>query len=384
MFCVFHAQSQQWTQLGDFPADGRDDGTSFVIGNKAWCGTGLTGLFEIRRDFYAFNFDTQAWEQASAMPIGQERQYAVGISFNNLGYVFGGINQSNFLNDLWEYDPASELWINRPSLPGAGRSGASGFIINQKLYIVGGKNNDTEALNEVWAYDFSTQSWTQKANLPFEGRWRASTVVIHDKIYLLFGKDENERYHNEIYQYNPDADEWSLIGFFPGEGRNYVDVKVINEQIFCLGGVDSLGTFHNDLWRYDPELNTWHQLSPLPAAGRRGSMSFTDGQSFYFSSGLNESLQRINETWKADQITFAHSADAQTPFYFYPNPAEQFIVVEYEKTASTTIEIFDTKGRLCYKQNIMKGTNTFFIDSLSPGVYFIRVNKGAFQKLLKS
>jgi N-acetylneuraminic acid mutarotase len=33
--------SQDWIQKQDFPGPARDDGASFKIGNKAYCGTGM-------------------------------------------------------------------------------------------------------------------------------------------------------------------------------------------------------------------------------------------------------------------------------------------------------------------------------------------------------
>lgn len=384
---IFHYSlnyGQQWTQLSDFPSDGRDDGTAFVIGNKAWCGTGVTASFELRRDFYTFNLQTQVWETSASMPNGQERQYAVGFSHNNLGYVFGGINQTDFLNDLWQYDPVSNDWTSKSSLPGAGRSGASGFIFNQQVYIVGGKNSETEALNEVWAYDFTSETWTQKANLPFGGRWRASTVSINGSAFLLFGRDETGRFCNEIYQYDPNADEWTFIGLFPGAGRNYVDTKVMNDKIICFGGNDSLDTFHNDLWRYDPLLNTWTQLNALPAVGRRGSMSFTDGQTYYFSSGLNAALQRINETWKADYVIGLDEITHQDQIKIYPNPASEFTTVDINNSSSAMLKIYNQLGRLCHTENLTKSSNKVSLSNLLPGIYFVSIDDGIFQKLVIS
>ena len=39
---------QTWQQIGDFPSTERDDGTCFIIGNTAYCGTGLkTGWVQV-------------------------------------------------------------------------------------------------------------------------------------------------------------------------------------------------------------------------------------------------------------------------------------------------------------------------------------------------
>ena len=57
------AEAQNWQQLNDFPSTERDDGVAFVIGNNAYCGTGLNSSFVACRDFYAFDMNTDQWSR---------------------------------------------------------------------------------------------------------------------------------------------------------------------------------------------------------------------------------------------------------------------------------------------------------------------------------
>ena len=79
------ALSQTWTQISDFPATERDDGVSFVIGNKAYCGTGFKTGWITCRDMYSFDMSSESWGTISSLPAGMERQYSSGFSYNNLG-----------------------------------------------------------------------------------------------------------------------------------------------------------------------------------------------------------------------------------------------------------------------------------------------------------
>lgn len=380
----FHAYGQQWTQIDDYPADPRDDGTSFTIGNTAWCGTGVTGFFEIRRDFFAFDMEAETWQAAPSMYLGQERQYAVGFAHDNYGYVFGGINSSGFLNDLWLFDPLNGIWVSKPALPAAGRSGASGFVIGNDAYIIGGKNQDAEALNEVWAYNILNDNWSQKDDLPFGGRWRASSVSIGGMAYLLFGRDETGRFCNEIYSYDPEEDIWTFIGNFPGLGRNYVDTRVLDDKIICFGGNDTLGVFHNDFWRYDPATTSWNQLPSLPAEGRRGGMGFTDGQTFYYSSGMNDSFERLPDTWKIDQVTSVLNRSGDHQVKIYPNPIRDVAIVEINSLKSNArLELYDWLGRLCYTKILVDLRSTLDITALAPGIYLVRIDDRHVEKLVK-
>ncbi|MBI1316543.1 hypothetical protein GC167_06750 [bacterium] len=68
--------AQTWTALPDFPGSKRDDGVAFVLGGKAYCGTGLNEEFAETGDFFSFEPVLNAWEPALGLPEGAERQYA--------------------------------------------------------------------------------------------------------------------------------------------------------------------------------------------------------------------------------------------------------------------------------------------------------------------
>src|SRR4051812_24997452 len=97
--------TQSWTQLPNFPGLERDDGIAFVIGNKAYCGTGLQVGWGLTKDIYEFDLTTETWTTGVSMPNGAERQYACGFTDGTDGFVFGGEASGSDLNDLWMYSP---------------------------------------------------------------------------------------------------------------------------------------------------------------------------------------------------------------------------------------------------------------------------------------
>ncbi len=162
--------AQTWQQISDFPSDERDDGTSFVIGQNAYCGTGYTAWWSTCKDFYSFDMNSETWSSVSGLPIGKERQYSTGFSYLNIGYILGGINGANYLNDFWQFDATLNLWTEKTNAPFSGRSGTVNFILNNTVYIIGGRTSTNIAINEVWAYDLVNEIWEQKNNLPFGSR----------------------------------------------------------------------------------------------------------------------------------------------------------------------------------------------------------------------
>src|SRR3954468_11896293 len=110
------ASSQAWSKITDFPSSERDDGCYFTIGHTTYCGTGLQVGYVLGRDFYSFDMTSETWDTISSLPSGMERQYAASFSYNNNGFVFGGIAGTTYLNDLWMYDAVTNKWQSKTSL----------------------------------------------------------------------------------------------------------------------------------------------------------------------------------------------------------------------------------------------------------------------------
>jgi N-acetylneuraminic acid mutarotase len=78
------SKAQYWSAVQAFPGTERDDGISFIIKNKAYCGTGLKTGWIPTSDMYSYDMISDAWDDISDLPNGSERQYAVGFSNDTL------------------------------------------------------------------------------------------------------------------------------------------------------------------------------------------------------------------------------------------------------------------------------------------------------------
>lgn len=365
--------AQQWQQLSDFPGTARDDGASFVIGDKAYCGTGVVSWFATQRDFYAFNMLTESWATISSLPPNEQRQYANAFSWDSLGFLVAGYNGSDFLNDLWIYDPIQDQWNPGTDLPAQGRSGAASFVIDGIAYLIGGKTADSSSINEVWAYDISADSWQRKADFPFGGRWRSSASVIGNEGYLIFGLDENGRYCNELYKYDPDIDSWSKLSEFPESGRTYSSLEAINGNLIVFAGMDSLNHFYNDMWLYDMGSGNWSTLDSIQGAGRRGGMCFNDGESIYYTTGLTEDHSRLKESWKNSNLSSIDEIGLKPGLLLYPNPTEDWLTLQIQSSGSTEshVLIFDSNGKLVRMYKFDDRLHRINLKELSTGIYYL-------------
>lgn len=379
-------KSQIWTSINDFPGLARDDGTSFTIGNKSYCGTGIVPFYTLR-DFYHFNVDSSSWSNIKSLPQGEQRQYACGFASDSFGYVFGGVNDSEFLNDLWAYNPRNDNWEQKYLLPSSPRAGASSFIIDDIAYIIGGKTDNLDAISEVWAYDMTNNNWNRKNNLPFGSRWRASGAASDSLGYIAYGLDSNLNYHSEIYQYDPRSDSWSLVTSHPRGSRNYVKMHLIGNQLISIAGMDSSSKFLNDCWSYNLSSSTWKELDTIPSQGVRGGMSFVSNNAIYYSSGLGEDRVRTKESWRLENATILLENNIPNNFNVYPNPFQEKITINISSLEKiSTFDILDIQGKVVKSGMINQKEEKMDLTDLDKGIFFILIKDESYtyiKKLIK-
>jgi N-acetylneuraminic acid mutarotase len=387
--CVFvswQATAQSWVQIADFPGTERDDGVSFQINYKAYCGTGLTPWFAATADFYAFDFVSESWSAIAPMPANTERQYACGFASSTRGYVFGGLNDTTFLNDLWQYDPIQNTWTQKSPLPALGRSGAACFVINDTAYIIGGRTANAIATAEVWAYNMAADSWEQKNNLPLGARWRASGTSMYAIGYLVFGRDENGQDYPSLLQYAPGLDSWASFPAFPAMGRTYATLQPVGGELVVFGGIDSVGNSYNDLWRYRNLPMLWEQRTPLPDLGRRGGMSFSLNSIFYYTTGIDQNNTRLKETWKCVYPTAITENHKNEQFIIFPNSATTTIqIIQPNNTTLTnySYSIRNALGNQVIARQTISNNTPIDISVLTSGIYFIDINNDDKVEVLK-
>jgi N-acetylneuraminic acid mutarotase len=187
---------------------------------------------------------------------------AVTWTLNNKMYLFGGTGIDGTgswgeLNDLWEYNVASNIWIwlkgsairdqsgiygNQgqalpANIPG-GREKAVSWTYNGKLYLFGGMGYDTfhniGHLNDLWVYDPATNNWAwlkgtntlnSSANYGIKGasnisnipgsRQNAGACEYNGNLYLFGGQGYIEGnitgYLNDLWVYNIATNNWTWI-----------------------------------------------------------------------------------------------------------------------------------------------------------------------------
>jgi len=116
-------------------------------------------------------------------------------------YAVGGSSDAAFwMATVEAYDPASDTWTTKASLPTA-RFGLGVAGIAGRVYALGGYtevDNYANLTPVLEAYDPATNSWTAKPAM-LEARVYAGTAVLQGLLYVVGGDGSNtgfvEAYH---------------------------------------------------------------------------------------------------------------------------------------------------------------------------------------------
>ena len=368
--------AQNWSQSDNFPGTARDDGSSFKIGNKVYCGTGLQVGWSCTNDFYAFDLPSETWSLTASLPSNMERQYAYGCAVLNTGYIFGGANDAgNYLNDLWEYYPTTNSWIQKAPLPASGRSGGMTFVVNDKMYVVGGKTFGFNALAETWRYDPAVNSWTRMADFPINGTWRGVAFSYNNLGYVGLGKDNAGIYNTSMYSYDPLLDSWTLVPSFTTNGRTYTGAAQIGQFAYLFGGVDETGTILTSFEKIDLNDFSTVVMNPFSNTPRKGCMAFASTDAFYITTGVSTSM-RFNETWKADYILSLAESKEEEINLVHPNPNNGNFTLTLQQEGEFDVKIVDITGKITLEQHNLNLMKPFMIElpNATAGIYFLTVS----------
>jgi N-acetylneuraminic acid mutarotase len=211
-FWEYDPASNQWTQKADFIGSARYGAVSFGVDGKGYVGSGYDG--SSLKDFYAYSPTENSWEKIISIG-GSKRRDASAFVIDGKAFVISGTDNGVYLNDMWEFNPITGNWTEKNKLSNftddtfddeyssLTRINGSAFSINGKGYLTCGSTGSL--LNNVWEYDPLSDLWVEKT--PFEGSVRTEAVgfAIGSKGYVVAGRSSSY-YFDDIWGFDPTAE----------------------------------------------------------------------------------------------------------------------------------------------------------------------------------
>lgn len=219
-FWEYDPANDTWTRKADFGGTARYNALGFSVGAKGYIGTGYDGSYLRDLWEYtpgAGASDPGSWTQKTSL-TGSKRTEAVVFVHNNLAYVVTGFNNGTYLNDFWVYDPANDIWNEKRKISSVNddedydddygdnirRSNATAFVMDDKAYVTCGSRNGIT--NTTWEYNIATDTWLQKTQFEGAGRQGALGFVVQNRGYLVTGSNSSY-YFDDLWEFFPSHEQ---------------------------------------------------------------------------------------------------------------------------------------------------------------------------------
>lgn len=299
-----------WKQLGDFTGGGRVRSFGFSIGSKGYIMGGNAGSgFNLvpLYDLWEYDPATDKWTRKADYP-GQGAEYVRGFVIGNKAYVGTGYGQNIFMpgtsaqnKDFWEYDPGANKWTRKADFGGVERENVVAFAVNGAGYLGLGTNNSYEtSYKDFWKYDVAADRWTRIADYPGVGAFGAAAFAAGDKAYVGMGGTAPDIIAKDFWEYDPTLNKWTAKANFGGPGRVFSGQFVIGTDGYVGLGTTAISSA-DDWYKYDTTKDTWTKITTYNGDPRYDAACFSiDGIGYAGTGnpGLKADLWKYTPTKK--------------------------------------------------------------------------------------
>lgn len=357
------AQQGTWTQKANLGNIGRARSFGFSIGTKGYIGTGANGPDLM--DFWEYDPQSDTWTQKANLGT-TGRALGVGFSIGNKGYAGLGIANAQPQSDFWEYNPQNNSWTTKATYPGTGKIATVGFAIGAFGYIGTGSIISTTGneSKQFWQYNPATDSWIQKADFPGNKRDRAVGFSLLSKGYIGTGyQGINPSALGDFWEYNPATDSWIQKATVP-------ELQRVNGVGFSTGskGYIGMGYGKTDFWQYSPNTDSWLQMATFSGTTRIFATGFAIGNKGYFGTGSYTTTYYKDFWVYEEQLLGVNQHDFPNRFEVYPNPASDFINLPPNEEIIETI-VYNIQG----KQLLKTSYTCIDISNIPLGFYYLKI-----------
>lgn len=377
--------AEEWEESSSLPSQAvtRNHPITFSIGKYGYYLTGYGSDEQVHDDFYRYDSETDTWEILEDFP-GLPRGFSYGVEYNGKGYAGFGLwfegNSSEYLNDLWKFDPETNEWEELAPCPCKGRRHPAMVAVNGKIFV-GLGDAPSENLKDWWEFDIETNSWKQLPDLPSLERHHPYYFGIDNDVYVGLGhgtkRDENGKFiYKSWFKWSSETNEWTQLNDFPGEGRVAGTQFSYDGKGYVLSGQgdDHLNFEEGEFYQYDPVSDSWSALPSHPGSSSRWAPgSFVIDGYVYFTSGRSNFEPVVEH---ADLLRFklptnvSKVEESENIFTVFPNPVSTRLFLN-SYFLINRIEITDILGNIIFESN--ENINEVNLESFPEGTYFVSV-----------
>lgn len=305
----------RWVKLAPFP-EPAEELLGVAANGKLYVFCGLAPGWKPMGMVYEYDPAADRWTKKKPMPLASHhlafaehrgKIYAFG------GFVLPQSGPAAWvpIDNAWEYDPANDSWRALAPLP-TKRGSPVAVSLGERMYVIGGASNAAGqsavhparphlSVGTVEEYDPASNTWGAKASMPTP-RNHAVGGAVNNRIYVIGGRVGGafitgpSSNTDIVEEYDPAADAWLFRAKMP-TARSAMAAGVHQGRIYVSGGEyqdTRMMATYRALEAYDAAKNAWAVLPSMPTS-RHGLAGAALGNRLHMVSGdVQSALSGVN------------------------------------------------------------------------------------------
>ncbi len=267
---------------------------SCVYSGEIYCFLGYCGDNCWEDEVWCYDPQTDLWEVIDSLSLLGHNSYSALIG-DNIFFAGGGIVAGWIKDSVFRYNIVTHDLDTLISLPEPLTTGGA-FNDYGKFHILGG-HNGYQPYNANYVYDPASNNWSEETRLP-GGLERYGLADLDTLVFLLGGRGLGGYPASNINLiYNKNIKTFSYGESLPIAVKD-MGCTVCNGKIYLFGGRVSNSVYLDVVQVYDPISNTW-QLGPnLPFTWAFMGAETIDGTIYLFGGKTAEGDNYVNKVYK--------------------------------------------------------------------------------------
>ncbi len=275
------------------------NGEGYVFGGRLQDGTYLNSMCK-------YNPTDNSWTELGDTPL-KPRVNAIACVIRDTVYIGLGFGEgrvyvdSCYLQDFWQYIPATNEWKRLPDYLNNETNGCICFCDSDHIYTGFGYNGNHT--RNMFCYSLRDSVWQQQS---------ISRLGIPTAVFSPVGATAGGRHFmgtgftiessNQWYEYIPKQARFVRLTSLPEKGRDSAASAGNSRYVYLFGGQRFGGTlttlhYYDEVLRYSIATGIWSYCTALPCGGVIEPIAFTIGEKVYVGGGETRSGKVVNNLY---------------------------------------------------------------------------------------
>ena len=245
---AYDLANNRWASVRDMPEQ-LTHGAVAVDGTTIYIAGGFVGTHPGPQTNHVWKYDTLSNTWSAGPPLPAARGAGAMVRLGRELHFFGGTERDLSNLNIYKRD-APEHWILNldggtgwtaaAPMPNP-RNHMAGAVLNGLIYAIGGQHmGDEEAGDQadVESYDPATNTWTTRASMPRPvGHINSSTLVWNGRIVVIAGVTYHSQEIANVIEYDPASNAWTELTPIPGARQSPIADLIGNQVVVTTGSL---------------------------------------------------------------------------------------------------------------------------------------------------